>query len=346
MDLRERQLGQGPIRVGSRAEAGPARRTGFRLTSLVSPADRPGSVGRWFLAPAVTLMVATSFFPLAYLIYLSLHGVTLLNFTRTWPVVGLENYISLIKDPEVLRITIYTFEFVIVAVLLELVLGFAMALGLNREFKGKGLFVTLMLLPFMVSPIVSGLLWKSLLSFDNGLVNQLLRLVSLQPQPWLTDQALPPIQALPAIGPWLVDHLNFKYNFVAILITDVWGATPFVFIVMLAGLHSLPREPYEAAVIDGATAWQILRYITLPLLKALIVTVVLIRAMDAMKVYASIWALFGNSRLTSTLNIHLGTLATVRFEYGRAGALSILVVLLVTTLVISFLRQRRGEQGV
>jgi multiple sugar transport system permease protein len=220
-----------------------------------------------------------------------------------------------------------------------------MALGLNREFRGKGLFVTLMLLPFMVSPIVSGLLWKSLLSFDNGLVNQLLRLVSLQPQPWLTDQALPPIKALPGVGPWLVDHLNLKYNFVSILITDVWGATPFVFIVMLAGLHSLPKEPYEAAVIDGASAWQILRFITLPLLKALIVTVVLIRAMDAMKVYASIWALFGNSRLTSTLNIHLGTLATVRFEYGRAGALSILVVLLVTILVISFLQQRKGERG-
>ena len=318
---------------------------GLALWFLAYPADRPRSVGRWLLTPAVALMLVTSFLPLAYLIYLSVHGVTFLNFAGKWPWAGVNNYVSLLTDPQVLRITFYTLEFVVVAVVIEFTLGFAIALGLNREFRGKGLFVTLMLLPFMVSPIVSGLLWKSMLSYDSGLVNQLLHVLGLQPHPWLTDQALPGVQSLPGIGPWLVQTLNLKYNFVSILITDVWGATPFVFIVILAGLHSLPKEPYESAVIDGANAWQTLRYITLPLLKPLIVIVGLLRAMDAMKVYASIWALFGNSVLTSTLNIHLGTLTTVRFEYGRAGALSILIVMLVTATVILFVRQARGEQG-
>jgi multiple sugar transport system permease protein len=180
----------------------------------------------------------------------------------------------------------------------------------------------------MTNTIVVGMLWKHVLNFYNGLLNLLLGLAGIEPRPWLTTTPLEPVEILPGVGPWLVEHGNATYGFLSILLTSTWQWMPFMFLLLRAGLRSLPAEPYEAARLDGASAWQTFRYVTLPLLRGVIGVVLLVRAVDILKTFGLIWALFGNATPTRVLPIHIYTVGIQTQDYGQGAVLSLLLAAL------------------
>jgi multiple sugar transport system permease protein len=266
-------------------------------------------VGRLLLVPALLALLATTGLPLAYMLVTSVHDVGLTTFQHAWRFVGLGNYADLLwRDPQLWPTLWRTVEYLGFGLTLQVGLGLGLALLLNRDFPWKRLAQTVLVFPVLATPVVVAMLWKYLFDVQTGLINQVLGLVGIEPQPWLSVQPLPGISSIPAIGGWMADAGNFTYGFWAIILVTVWQWAPFCFLVLYAGLVSLPQEPFEAAKIDGASAWQAFRYLTLPLLLPLILVVTLLRMIDLLKVYAQIWVLFGNLVNTRVLNIHLYTL--------------------------------------
>jgi len=289
-----------------------------------------------FIIPTTILLIVVTIIPFIYLLSLSVHDVTALNFNKEWNFIGLKNYIF--KDTGVLIHLILTIEFILFAVVLEFIIGMGLALLLNREFVGKKIVFPLLLIPIMTTPVVVGMMWKYMFAATSGLVNQILKFMRLPGIPWLSNHPLPFVSNIPIIGAWLVKNLNLNYGFLAVIITDVWQWTPFMFLVLLAGLSSIPSEPYEAAAVDGANYWQTFRYITLPLMQNIILISVLLRIMDAMKVFDTIWALFGNTILMRPLNMYIFNVGINMRQYSIGAAASILVLILVSVISTFFVK--------
>jgi multiple sugar transport system permease protein len=302
-------------------------------------------VGRLLLVPSLLALVATTGVPIGYMLITSVYDVGLTTFQHTWRFVGLANYADLFwRDPQLWPTLWRTVEYLVFGLGLQIGLGLGLALLLNREFPGKRLAQTVLVFPILTTPVVVAMLWKYLFDVQTGLINQVLGLVGIEPRPWLSVGALPGISAIPWVGTWLADAGNFTYGFWAIILVTVWQWAPFCFLVLYAGLVSLPQEPYEAARMDGASGWQVFRYLTLPLLLPLILTVTLLRLIDLLKVYAQIWVLFGNLVNTRVLNIHLYTLGLGTHEYSKASALGVLTLLAVMLFTWLLLPWIQGER--
>ena len=205
----------------------------------------------------VTLMVA---FPLVYTLAVSIQDWNLTTYTEK-KVIGLGNYWKLLSDKRFWMATARTLVYSFSAVAVEAVLGVAIALVLNREFKGKNLTKTLFLLPMVSTPVALGMVWLLMYEPTIGLVNHILSVVSIPPQPWLTSR---------------------KTVLSSLVIIDVWQWTPIVMLITLAGLATLPKEPYDSAKIDGANSFQILSKITLPLVMPTVLIGLPIRLIDAL----------------------------------------------------------------
>ena len=285
------------------------------------------------LIPASLLLLAVTVIPIAFLIYLAFFRVTILNFRGHWPFAGLQNFISVFREDTLFLPTLVrTLELLVLGLLLQFVLGLLMALWLNRRVRFESLLATLILLPMMTNSIVVGMLWKHLLNFYNGVFNLMLTHLGLPGLPWLTVDPIGFVQVVPALGPWLVEHLNANYAFLSILITNTWQWMPFMFLLLRAALRSLPVEPFEAARIDGATAWQTFWFLTLPLLQGVIGVVLLVRAIDILKTFGMIWALFGNATSTRVMPIHIYTVGIQTQDYSQGAVLS-LILAAVSVLV-------------
>lgn len=291
-----------------------------------------------FIIPTTVILIIVTIIPFIYLLSLSVHNVKALNFNKEWVFVGLRNYLDILNNPEVFSHLILTLEFIFVTVGLEFIIGMGFALLLNREFKGKSIAFHLFLIPMMSTPIVVGMMWKYIFDMNSGFLTRIFELVNLPIIPWLTNTPLPVVKNIPMIGPWLVQNLNFNYGFLSLIITDVWQWTPFMFLILLAGLSSLPVEPYEAAEVDGASFWQKFRYITLPQMKNIILIALLIRIMDALKVFDTIWALFGSSILMRTLNMYIFNEGITKRDYSAGAAMSIFVLIFVSVISNIFIR--------
>ena len=255
-----------PLEIAARLGLMLVLAAGFYAYWLNRATDR--AVKNLLLIPSITIMFGVTLTPLLYLLYISFHRVTMLNFNGEWPFVGLTNYIRLVtEDPLFYPNLVRSLQLLVFAIALQLVIGLLLALLCNREFRGRSLVSTILLLPIMTNTIVVGLLWKYMLDYQTGLVNLLLSYVNVPAQPWLTNQPLPLIQGIPVIGGWLVSNFNANYGFLSIIWTNTWQWTPFVFLLLMAGLRSLSQEPFEAARVDGANGWQTFWFITLPMLK-------------------------------------------------------------------------------
>jgi len=312
------------------------------LLILIMLKDR--GVKYTLLFPAVFALFCTTMLPFGYMLYTSFFAVTTFTFHKKWTFVGFSNYLYLLKDRNFWRISFRTVEYLFFTVGLQVVIGLGIALLLFREYKGKKIVQTILLMPVLATPVVVAMIWKYFFDIETGFLNKLLRLFLLSPQPWLSmEEGLPIIKNIPYIGPWLVKNFNFIYAFWAIVIVNVWQWTPFCFLVFFAGLNALPQDPYEAALVDGATRWKVFKYITLPLLKPVILVVILIRVIDVLKVYAQIWVLVGNSINVRVLNIHLYTLGFITHEYGKTSALGILTF--IFTSIFAFVLIRKVYRG-
>lgn len=306
---------------------------------------------RWerllMVLPAASLLLLVTIFPFAYVLYISLHRVTSRNLRSEWTWAGLENYRQVLSSPVTLEAAFRTAEFTFLTLTLQLILGFLIALFLVNDFPGARVMRTLLLMPMLITPIVVGLMWKALYKFDGGMVNVVLEIFGIGPVPWLTSRPIAFIEAIPNIGPWLVAHLNANYGFLAIILVDIWQWTPFVVLIIISGIYAIPRDILEAAQVDGASYCQTVWHIILPLLRPVIMVIILLRMMDALKVYETVWAFFGNAASHRLINVDIITLTFRIRNYGQSAALSILVLIVVFILSRLFflLFKEKGNQS-
>lgn len=245
--------------------------------------------------------------PLLYLLYLSFTEWSM-GVTAPKPV-GLSNYLALFRDEAFRNALFRTLYLAFVSVAIQLVLGTALALFLNRNFRGKNLVKTLFLLPMVATPIAIGMVWLLIYEPTIGIANHFLKWLGLDPVMWLVDRS----QVLTSL-----------------IIIEVWEWTPMIMLIVLAGLAGLPQDPYESALVDGATKLQVLTHITLPLLRPTLVVAALLRLIDALKTFDIIYSTTqgGPLRSSETLNIYSYTVSFSYFQMGK-GSASIILFLLV-----------------
>jgi len=295
---------------------------------------RPFALGRLlnrsapvvFLGPAVLVLAALSLFPFVYSLWLSFNAWNLADRRATWAFVGLQNYIAILtSDPLFMSAVKATFIFLVATVTVEMVLGVAIALLLNRELRGQGLIRTIIMLPLMTTPVVVGLIWRFMYNPERGMVNYLLGLLGITGPVWLGYQAT----AMPAV-----------------VLADVWEWTPFVALIVLAALQALPVDPFEAAVIDGASTWQSFRYVTVPLILPALLVALLIRLMDSFKTFDLLYVLTlgGPGVSTQTMSLYAYKYGFKFFQMGYASALSYIMIFIVVIAANVFLILSRREQ--
>jgi multiple sugar transport system permease protein len=278
---------------------------------------------RWVtFSPALLMMLLLSLLPLVNLFLTSFYNVTWADGLPTWAPVGVANYNELAHD-ELLRAGLLnTLVFAIFAVGGQMLLGFVLALLCCRVTRGRILYRTIFILPILIPGIVVGAIWKLLLNFDFGLVNQLIGLIGFDSMNWLGAK---------------------ETALASVIFVDIWHWTPFCFLLFLAGLESLPQDVYEAAKIDGATIWQELRYVTLPMMLPTIMVTFAFRLVTAFKVFDEVYLLTGGGPGTSTEVLSF-TLYQRFFRQDRTGygaSMSIFIIFVVCILLVMALSARR-----
>ena len=279
----------------------------------------------FFISGALILLLALTIFPLLYSLVLSFHDWNLVK-PGPWKFVGFQNYWEILRDPVFWRVIINTFIFTISAVFLEFTIGLGLAHLFNKELKGEGVIRSVLVLPMVIPSVLVGIIWLFMYKRDFGIINYMLGLLKIQPLAWLSTS------------------LN---SMVAIIIADVWQWTPFMFLLLLAGLRSLPMEQFESARVDGASSLQIFRYITLPLLKPVISIALIIRSMDAFREFDKIFQLTGGGPgiATETISLFIYRNGLRYFNMGYASALSYLALIIIITFSNIYIRvfQKRTE---
>ncbi|MFN8524662.1 MAG: sugar ABC transporter permease [Chloroflexota bacterium] len=250
--------------------------------------------------PALITLALVFLYPLAYSFWISLN---VYNITRPPRFVGLDNYTLIAQDPRVWEAFGASFTFAGISLALQFVIGFGLALLLHRVVLFRGLMRTIIIIPLMLTPVVLGLNWRLMLNLDWGIINYFLTLVGLPAFNWVNDPRL---------------------AMASLILVDVWHTTSFTVLVLSAGLATLPDEPFEAASIDGANAWQKLWYLTIPLLRPLILVVLLFRSYELIRVYDIVFAVTGGGpgRLTETISFHIFNRMFQGFQVGYASAVS------------------------
>jgi ABC-type sugar transport system permease subunit len=274
-----------------------------------------------FVLPALGLVALVAVFPLGWTIWESLHLHDLRMPWRGQPFIGLANYGELLGDPRFWGALLHTALFTLVSVTLELVLGLLVALALDRAFRGRGIVRAAVLLPWAIPTVVAALLWRFMFESQAGIVNAALVGAHVVDEPVV----------------WFVRAAT---AWVPVVLADVWKATPFVALLLLAGLQSIDRSLYEAAAVDGAGWWWQLRHVTLPLLAPAILVALVFRTLDAFRVFDLIYVMTGGGPGTSTEPLALYTfdalLQNLRFGYG--AALSVVVFVVTFTLALVYVR--------
>jgi multiple sugar transport system permease protein len=270
-------------------------------------------------APAVAVLLALSVYPLVYSVRV---GLTT-GASARW---SFQNFTRLASDRFFFDALGHTIFFASAALTLEFFLGLALALLLDREMRGRSVFRAALLAPMMLPPVVVGVVWRLMLNTDFGAVNGTLKGVGVNTAglTWTASPAL---------------------AMASVIAVDVWQWTPFVFLVLLAGLQAIPQEPYEAALVDGASAWQTLRDVTLPMLKPAILIALLLRTMDLLRVFDQIFILTqgGPGFATETVSLYIYHAAFRFGDFGYAAAMSFVLLLLTNAVSVFYIRllQRR-----
>ncbi|MBE0626270.1 MAG: sugar ABC transporter permease [Burkholderiales bacterium] len=272
------------------------------------------------IAPAVTLLVLFQAVPIFIGGSASFRDWMLTNPKKTW--VGLAQYISVLTDPAFLEIVLpNTFLFMFASVTISLAFGMALALALNRPFRAQKVVQTILLLPLMVAPVIAAIMMRWMFNDQFGIVNVVLETLGGEPRAWLVDR-------------WSA--------FAIIVLTDCWLWIPWFALLLLAGLQSLPKSPFEAAAIDGTTPWRVFRHLTVPMLRPVIIVCIVIRSIDAFRTFDIVWALTGGgpARQTELFSIYAYETAFVFLDFGKGSAAAItggLIILVVGLLLYRIL---------
>ncbi len=294
-----------PAEIGQKAAGSPAARRRHYLL---------------FAAPALLVVLAVIVFPWTFTIFMSMHDWGVVG-SRTF--VGAANYARLLTDTRFLESIGHTLYFTALAIALPVVFGVFAAVVFHRKFPLRGFLRAIFIMPMMATPVAIALVWTMMFHPQLGVLNYLLTSIGLPPSLWVYS----PTTVIPAL-----------------VLVEVWHWTPLVMLIVLGGLASLPTEPYESAVIDGASAWQMFRHITLPLVLPFIMVAVIIRAIDALKTFDTIFVITqgGPGTASETINIFLYLQAFAFYDIGYASAVVMVffAIIVVFSLVLLWTRQR------
>jgi multiple sugar transport system permease protein len=274
-----------------------------------------------FAVPAAFIVAAVIVFPWLFTVFMSVHD---------WKVsgnvyfVGLTNYMHLLRDDRFLWAVVRTLYFTTAAVVLPVLIGLWAAVCFARKFRLRGAARTAFILPMMATPVAIALVWTMMFHPQLGVLNYLLTSVGLPPSSWVYSSS--------TVIPTLV-------------MVETWQWTPLVMLIVLGGLSSLPAEPYEAAVIDGASGWQMFRFITLPLVWPFIVVAAVMRVIDALKAFDTIFVITNGGPGTSseTINMMLYQTAFGYYDLGYASAMVVVFFVLIMLVSMVLLKTRQQE---
>ncbi|WP_163272127.1 carbohydrate ABC transporter permease [Chelativorans alearense] len=296
-------------------------RTGGRKAGAAFGDDR---LWRWLtFSPALALMLLLSVLPLANLFVSSFQDITWAGGDSTRSFVGLSHYRALGSDALFRAGLVNTFIFAFCAVAGQMVLGLGLALLCSKVTRGRVLYRAIFILPILIPGIVIGAIWKLMLNYDFGLINQGLALLGVMQHDWLGSA---------------------ETALLSVIVVDIWHWTPFCFLLFLAGIESLPQDIFEAAKVDGAKPWQEFRYITLPLMIPTIVVTFAFRLVLAFKVFDEVYLLTsgGPGTATEVVSFTLYQRFFTEDRIGYGSAMSVAVIFLVSLLLVIALSARRG----
>jgi multiple sugar transport system permease protein len=274
-----------------------------------------------FLSPGLLLLALIVLGPLVYSLFLSLHEEVVTGGQFSYTFVGLRHYIILFKSSEVHQILAQTFLFTFLRLGIIFIVGMLIALLINHPLAPAGLFKRLFLIPWALPRVVTALVWGWMFNAQYGVINALLQGAGL-----ISDYRS-----------WLGDPNIALY---AVTFVDAWQAVPFIALMLLAGLQSIPQELYDAAAVDGANAWAMFRYITLPSLRPVILVTLVIQTMWSLKTFTIIWALTkgGPMNRSMILNVYAYQQTFRYFKFGHGAAVAWIVTILILTLTIIYIR--------
>ena len=281
----------------------------------------------FFLIPPIFILMGITFYPFLFGIYNSFHNWLLYKPQMGKPFVGFQQYIRLFTDPNFWDAAKHTLIYVILSVSLSILFGFIQALVLSRdEIKGKNIFRSILIIPLVVAPVVVGFAFRFMYNADLGVL------------PWLIQQIgirIPRILGDPNIALF------------AVILVDIWNQTPLAFMVLLAAIQSINPELYEVASIDGASYWQSLRLVTIPMLRRAFLVVILLRVIDAFKAFDILYVMTegGPGRATEVLSTLGYRYAFVGWRMGTASAFALVLFYSVVIVSTLFIRILKGDES-
>lgn len=272
-----------------------------------------------FIAPAIFVMIAGLAYPVVQSLYLSFYDWKIGTPLSSANQVGWSNYSRMLFDPAVWESLWVTIRFGFWTISIEMFLGISLALLLEKPIRGASIFRTIFILPLMVSPVVVGLIWRYLFDARVGWINYYLGTwFGIEPQVWLGDAEL---------------------AFFAIVLTDIWQWTPFIFIIVIAGLQALPSEVLEASTIDGANWWQQVLLVKLPMISSILVIALLMRLIDVFRALEVMYIMTGGGpgRATELISLHIYNRAFDAQLLGYASAIAVLLIAIVFVISLGIL---------
>jgi multiple sugar transport system permease protein len=277
----------------------------------------------WYLLPFLVVTTAIVIIPIAYSLYLSLFHYNLSKPYMGQSYTGLDNYIAIFRDPAVLKSLKISLEYVFASLVGELLFGLALALLVSRGLPGLSVFRFLLIVPMMLTPSTVGLVWKFFYGFT-GLVNYLLRIIGIGALDWYSS----------------------KWALLSVIIVSVWQNYPFSFLVLFAGMQTIPPTLIEAAQIDGASAWRVFSRITIPLMRSFIIVILVMRSTNLLRYVDLIFTLTfgGPGSATQTLSFLIYTNGFSFFEMGYGSALSFMLIGISVVITWGYMRWMKNEQ--
>jgi multiple sugar transport system permease protein len=285
---------------------------------------RPGFLARrrrtylLFVLPALLVVGAVIIFPWAFTVWMSAFDWKIGSVAHF---VGFDNYTQLATNKRFLESILHTFYFTLLAVIFPLILGTIAALIFHREFPLRGMLRSIFTMPMMATPVAVALVWTMMFHPQQGVLNYLLSLVGLPPSLWVYSPT------------WVIPSL---------VLVEIWHWTPLIMLIVLGGLAALPTEPYESARLDGASEWQLFRYITLPLLAPFLIVAAVIRTIDALKAFDTIYVISqgGPGTASETINLYLYLQAFAFYNVGNASAVVVVFFVIILALALLLLHVR------
>ena len=296
-------------------------------TNRLSLSKRKDTWAAWsFLVPASLFLFVTSFLPLLYSAYLSFFRFKM-NLPKAVPLfIGLENYARVFTDSQLATSALNTLVFALASVSVEMALGLMVALAISGDGKINRVALAIFIVPMIMAPVAAGTLWRMMLDSATGVVNYLLSLLGISGVSWLA---------------------NTTTAMVSVIFVNIWQLTPWVTVVVADGLKALPQDCIQAALVDGATPFQVFRRIVLPLIMPLLTVILMIRFIDAFKVFDTVYVMTGGGPglATEMLPNFIYKQGLKYFDAGYAGAMAVLFVLAMTLVVLLFVKWRSWEEA-